>query len=136
MTTDTGSVGAPLGPGVYDALDRARVSLRAATEAETPGERYVAAHVAALRTAAAVIAARSRPGPRRGSRSAWVLISKVAPEFGDWAAFFAAGADKRAAAEAGLPNAVSPREADDLVRDVGRFVEVVERSLHIPRQAA
>lgn len=136
MTTGTGLVGAPLGPGVYDSLDRARASLAAAADAETPREQYVAAHVAALRTAAALIAARSRPGPRRGSRSAWVLIGKVAPEFGDWAAYFEAGASKRAAAEAGLPNAVSGEEADALIRDAGRFVEVVEQSLQIPRQAA
>ena len=43
-------------------------------------DRYAAAHLAALRAAAAVLAARARPvRGRRGS--AWELISKVAPEF-------------------------------------------------------
>ncbi|MGZ5405987.1 MAG: SAV_6107 family HEPN domain-containing protein, partial [Nocardioides sp.] len=42
---------------------------------------------------------------------------------------FAAGAAKRAAAEAGSTRAVSEREADDLVRDADRFLGVVEQSL-------
>lgn len=141
MPTRTGSTlgagsQAPLGPDVYDAVDRARRSLADAARAGTPSQRYAAAHVAALRTAAAVLAARARPGPRRGSRSAWTLLTRVAPELGEWAAFFAAGANKRAAAEADLPQAVSEREADDQLRDAERFLQVVERSLQIPERAA
>ena len=48
---------------------------------------------------------------------------------GEWATFFAAGAAKRAAAEAGLSHAVTDREADDLVRDVRSFLAVVESTL-------
>ena len=55
-----------------------------------------------------------------------MLLGQVAPELGEWATFFAAGAGKRAAAEAGLSRAVTEREADDLVRDVGSFLAVVE----------
>jgi hypothetical protein len=58
-----------------------------------------------------------------------VLLEQVAPELGEWATFFAAGAAKRAAAEAGLSHAVTGREADDLVRDVGGFLAVVEHLL-------
>ena len=77
-----------------------------------------------------MLAARTRPEPTRGRpRSAWVLLGQVAPELGEWATFFAAGAAKRAAAEAGLSHAVTEREADDLVRDVGAFLAVVETSL-------
>ena len=77
-----------------------------------------------------MLAARTRPEPaRRRPRSAWVLLGQVAPELGEWATFFAAGAAKRAAAEAGLSRAVTEREADDLVRDVGGFLAVVETSL-------
>jgi hypothetical protein len=83
-----------------------------------------------LRGAAAVLAARTRPEPaRRRPRSAWVLLGQVAPELGEWATFFAAGAGKRAAAEAGLSRAVTEREADDLVRDVRAFLAVVENYL-------
>ena len=50
------------------------------------------------------------------------------------AAFFAAGAGKRAAAEAGLPRAVSLREADDLLRDAEIFVSLVESALGVSAQ--
>ncbi|WP_020573415.1 SAV_6107 family HEPN domain-containing protein [Actinopolymorpha alba] len=125
---------APLGPSVFLSLDRARASLADAMMSETPAERYVAAHVAALRTAAAVLAARARPAVRRGQRNAWALLTRVAPELGEWATFFAAGAGKRAAAEAGLAHTVTAREADDLVRDAERFLAVVERLLELPHQ--
>ena len=93
--------------------------------------RYACAHVAALRAAAALLAARARPaaGRRRPQKNAWVLLAEVAPELGEWAGFFAAGAAKRAAAEAGSTRAVTEREADDLVRDADRFLGVVEQSL-------
>ena len=101
-------------------------------------ERYATAHLAALRAAAAVLAARvqpDRPGPRRSRpTSVWVLLPAIAPELEEWAAFFAAGAAKRAAAEAGLPRAVSDREADDLLRDAEAFLAVVEVTLGLTHQ--
>jgi hypothetical protein len=114
----------------------ARVALREAERAAAPAERYAAAHLAALRAAAAVLAARARPldtgSPRsRRPTSAWVLLTKVAPELAEWAAYFAAGADKRAAAEAGLRSAVTAREADDLVRDVTTFLALVETTVGV-----
>ncbi len=45
-----------------------------------------------------------------------------------------APARKRAAAEAGLPAAVTAREADDLLRDAERFLAVVETALGLPHQ--
>jgi len=100
--------------------------------------RYAHAHVAALRATAALLAARAKPaagGPRRGrvQRNAWVLLAEVAPELAEWASFFAAGAAKRAAAEAGSRRAVTEREADDLVRDADRFLGLVEESLGLTR---
>jgi hypothetical protein len=69
-----------------------------------------------------------------------VLLAEVAPELGEWAAFFSAGAAKRQAAEAGSSRAVTEREADDLVRDADRFLGVVEESLgmtrHVPVEAS
>src|SRR5262245_58870945 len=64
--TGPGFLRAPLGPGVYDALDRARASLHAAVIMPTANERYATAHIAALRTAGAVIAARAQGRPKRG----------------------------------------------------------------------
>jgi hypothetical protein len=121
-------------------LSRARAALAEARETDDHLIRYSSAHVAALRVAAAVLAVRARPvrsGPRRRvQRNAWVLLAEVAPEFGEWATFFAAGATQRAAAEAGLERAVSTREADDLVRAVETFYDLVESSLHLlPQQA-
>jgi hypothetical protein len=113
-------------------LARAAESLSEAMAEPEVGARYAHAHVAALRAAAALLAARARPtvpSRRRTQRNAWVLLAEVAPELGEWAGFFAAGAGKRAAAEAGSTRAVTEREADDLVRDADRFLAVVEQSL-------
>jgi L-fucose isomerase-like protein len=116
-------------------LRLARHGLLEAATAGAPAERYAAAHLSALRAAAAVLACRARPATRTGRRSrptsAWVLLAAVAPELGEWATFFAAGARKRAAAEAGLPHAVTAREADDLLRDAEQFLLVVERLLSV-----
>ncbi|MFC0039338.1 SAV_6107 family HEPN domain-containing protein [Actinomadura rayongensis] len=118
-------------------LHAARRSLAEAAEATSPALRYVHAHMAALRAAAAVLAA-SEPleTHRRGRpRSVWVLLPEADPALREWAAFFAAGADKRAAAEAGLPRAVTPREADELVQDADVFVSLVEDTLGVPGQS-
>lgn len=118
-----------------DLLVSARRSLTEASIATTSGERYAAAHLAALRAAAAVLAARGRPSTKRSRvRSVWVVLPQVAVEFTEWADFFAAGAQKRAAAEAGLA-CVSHREADDLVRSADAFVARVAESLGVPHQA-
>ncbi|MGY1638012.1 SAV_6107 family HEPN domain-containing protein [Geodermatophilus sp. SYSU D00742] len=120
----------PLPAAAVQLLDQASRALDEAAASSDPRQRYATAHLGALRAAAAVLAARTRPeGGRRRPRSAWVLLGQVAPELGEWATFFAAGAAKRAAAEAGLSRAVTEREADDLVRDVRAFLAVVENSL-------
>jgi SAV_6107-like HEPN len=114
-------------------LIAARSALADAAEAADSGERYAAAHLAALRTAAVVLADRTRPADPRVRRptSAWTLLIAVAPELGEWAAYFAAGAAKRAAAEAGIRSAVTAREADDLVRDSEIFLQLVETTLGV-----
>jgi hypothetical protein len=119
-----------------DLLMSSRRSLTEASIAPTAGERYAAAHLAALRAAAAVLAARSRPSSRRSRvLSVWVVLPQIAPQLGEWAAFFAAGARKRAAAEAGL-DIVSHREADDLVRDADTFLVRVCEVLDVPHQSS
>src|SRR5690242_18288694 len=114
-------------------LSRARAALAEATETTDHLIRYSSAHIAALRVAAAVLAVRARPvrGRRRPQRNAWVLLAEVAPEFAEWATFFAAGAAQRAAAEAGLERSVTTREADDLIRAVETFYAQVEASLRL-----
>jgi hypothetical protein len=114
-------------------LVAARSALTDAAAAPDPGERYATAHLAALRTAAVVLAARTGPADPRVRRptSAWTLLTGVAPELGEWAAYFAAGAAKRAAAEAGIRSAVTAREADDLVRDASIFLQLVETTVGV-----
>lgn len=98
-----------------------------------PLRRYPAAYLAALRAGAAVLAMRARPRPRRGApRDVWQLLAEVAPELGEWAAFFASCSRTRAAAEAGISRLVGRRDADDLLRQAEQFVAQV-RDLLPPR---
>jgi SAV_6107-like HEPN len=117
-------------------LHAARMGLAEAAEATSAAVRYVCAHLAALRAAAAVLASKEPVEThRRGRpRSVWVLLPEAEPALREWAAFFAAGADKRAAAEAGLPRAVTSREADELLHDAEIFVSLVEDTLGVPGQ--
>lgn len=98
-----------------------------------PGPRYAVAHLAALRAAAAVLAARAHPVRQGRIRSVWVLLPAVAPQLQEWAAFFAGGAAKRAAADAGIP-VISHREADDLMRDAEIFLSQVTALLGVADQ--
>jgi hypothetical protein len=124
------SARAPLVPGqAFALLERARAVLTEASAADSVDERFRLAHLAALRTAAAVLADRGRPASaRRRLVNVWTLIEAVAPEYADWARYFAAGAAARAAIEAGAIGVVSAREADDQVRSARGFVGLVEMS--------
>ena len=130
------------GHAVVDLIDHARNGLAQAADTASAGERYAAAHLAALRAGAAVLAARSRPvrasrarrGRGRGPRNVWVDLAQVAPELAEWSEFFAAGASKRAAAQAGLPRAVTAREADDMLREADTFLGLVCALIGLPYQ--
>ena len=135
-------------PAALELLAQAQHGLDEAMTLETANERYATAHLAALRTAAAVLAVRGRPetGPprRRGGaprrarrpaiRSAWEVLPEVAPELAEWSALFESGAARRARAEAGIAEAASRRDADELVRHAGIFLRLVERML-VPQPA-
>ena len=129
--------GAPgVAPTVISMLQSARRGLDQAADETAPGARYVTAHLAALRAAAAVVAARGEPKTRRRKpHSVWELLPQVEPALTEWAAYFAAGAGKRAAAEAGLPRAASAREADDLLRDAETFLSLAETALGVEVQS-
>jgi hypothetical protein len=127
-----------LAPTALSLLQAARAGLAEAAAESSPSTRYICAHLAALRAAAAIVAARGEPGSgsrRRRPRSVWELLPQVEPTLTEWSAFFAASAAKRAAAEAGLPSAASAREADDLLRDAETFVTIAERALGVDGQA-
>lgn len=133
-------------PAVLDLVSYARTNLTEAATATRAGDRYRAAHLAALRAAAALVAAGAAAGPSsarssgarpsRRLQNVWELLARTAPELGEWAQFFAHGARLRAAVEAGLPHAVTDRDADDLLRDAETFVDLVTDRLGLPRQRA
>jgi hypothetical protein len=107
-------------------FEQARRALLDAEYAALPVDRYAQAHLAALRAAAAVLAARARPRRRSRPTSAWVLLATVAPELADWSAYFAATSATRSAAEAGVRRLVTTRDADDLVRQAGEFLTLAQ----------
>jgi hypothetical protein len=125
---------APTSRAALALLRQAADGLVEAHRDDDPLLRYPAAYLAALRAGAAVLAVRARPRPRRGStRNVWNLLAEVAPEFGEWAAFFASCSDTRAAAEAGIRRLVGRRDADDLLRQAEQFVGIVSASVPLRR---
>lgn len=123
-------------PAALDLLAKAHQGLTEAARLTRSNERYATAHLAALRAAAAVLAARGRPEPvtprrRPRIRSAWEVLPEIAPELAEWSALFASGAARRARAEAGIEGAATGRDADDLVRAVEMFLRLVERMLSL-----
>lgn len=123
----------PIPQGVATLLGQARTTWAEAALESRPAERYRAAHIAALRAAAALLALRARPAAtiRRRPTSAWVLLDQLAPELAEWSAYFADSAVRRAAIEAGSLTAVTERDADDLLRAAGEFVAIVDRMVGV-----
>lgn len=121
----------PVAGTVLDLIDRTRVGLLQACHAGTADERYHLAHLAALRAAAAVLAADARRAPGSGPRNVWAVLPAVAPELAEWAQFFEGTARRRSQLDRGVV-VVSTREADDLVRQVEAFLERVLAHLGLP----
>jgi hypothetical protein len=114
-------------------LSTARSDLDDAAEQQRPGQRYAEAHLAALRVAAAVLAVRAADvaARRRPSKpsSTWEMLAGAAPELEEWASHFSRTARKRVLAQAGIPDIVTGEEADALIADARRFLDVVVRLL-------
>lgn len=122
----------PVSRAALGLLRQAADGLVDAHRVDDPLLRYPAAYLAALRAAAAVLAVRASPQPRRGaSRNAWQLLADVAPEYAEWAAYFASCSRTRAAAEAGIARLVSRRESDDLLRQAEQFVGIVTEAVRL-----
>ena len=126
----------PVTPAAFDLLERSRQDLLAAWDSAGDAPlRYLHAHLAALRCAAAVLAVRGHAAPRRrGStpRSAWETLPRVAPELTDWAAFFATTAVRRSAIEAGRHDVVDAESAEHVMRRAEAFHRAVEAVLGLP----
>jgi hypothetical protein len=125
---------APVPPVAVELVGRACSGLRDAGVAQDPGERYVTAHLAALRAAAAVLAVRSAPARRRRPVNVWDALATLAPELSAWSTYFAAGAARRAAVEAGRGSAVTEAEAVEHVRGAEAFTALVTEMLGTPAQ--
>lgn len=140
----SGSAGGPVGhSAARELIADAGRGLGSAIRATGTADRYAAAHLAGLRAAAAVLAvraspatgrvagvasnaARTRPSRAGGHGNVWDLLERVAPELAEWATFYRAGIGKRQLAEAGIGRAIGVRETDDLIRQTGEFIDLVE----------
>ncbi|MCE7083142.1 SAV_6107 family HEPN domain-containing protein [Streptomyces sp. ST2-7A] len=120
---------APAPPAALDLLAQAERGLEEAETREDPGDAYIAAHMAALRTAAAVLAVHGRPETtargRRRIRSVWDMLPEIAPELGEWSVLFAASGARRARLEAGIRREVGRDDAEELAKSVGMFLRLV-----------
>ena len=123
-TTTRTSTGAPVADPCGELLDAASEALRRAHWGSSAAVRYELAYLCVLRTGAAVLARRVRPGslPTR-PHPIWGLLASAAPELAEWAQFFAVCGTCNAAAQGGAR--VSARQADDLIRDAGTFLAIV-----------
>ncbi len=108
-------------------LHRIESTLLEAELAERPSDRYLASHLAALRIGALIV--RLRSAQVRFPSHLWSLVTAVAPEFGEWAAFFAATEAKRETVRSGATSIVTEREAADLLRDAGLFYQQLHTRL-------
>lgn len=124
-------------PSAMAFLEAARLELETGKRDTSATQKYASAYLAALRAAAALVAARLEPGTakrRKNPQNLWQALPGVEPAFTGWARRFAAEAERRAAVEATLPYAVSLREAEKLLNDATAFVSQAERTLGVTIQ--
>ncbi|GII99455.1 hypothetical protein CLV28_2878 [Sediminihabitans luteus] len=121
--------GATLRRAAVRGLARADAELVAAIGAERPGERFVHAHLAALRAAAALVSARGTTARRGRPRTVWELLAVAAPELAPWSSYFAGGARERSAVESGRDDAVDAERADELLACAEDFRDEVALAL-------
>lgn len=114
-----------------DLLERARAGLIEACRAPATSDRYVEAHLAALRAATALLAARAGRGEVRGVGDVWEAVDRLAPELGEWAAYFAVCGRRRVLLQRGGETA-DRREADDVLRAAETFLGLVQAALGLP----
>jgi hypothetical protein len=118
-------------------LRRARAELDCAYESHDPSMRFLHAHMAAIRSASAVLAMNG-PGPRRRGRvlSVWEQLSDAGEQWQGWAAAFAAGASIRAGIESGRVNVVDADQALLTLEHAEAFREEVAGVVRASRSAA
>lgn len=122
--TATG-MAAPVPASALELLARSDAELVAAQLASSDDERFLHAHLAALRAGAALLQVTGRPTRRPVPRTVWEMVALVAPELAEWTAFFADGAAARSAVEAGRGDVVDAARADHTVAAAEDFQDVV-----------
>jgi len=108
-------------------LGSAAEALRRAEWATSAAMRFELAYLCVLRSGAAVLARRARPGSLRTKpRGLWGLLAAAAPELTEWAEFFAVCGGHCTELIDGR-RGVSARQADDLVRDADTFLRIARQ---------
>ena len=123
---------APLPATAVDLMARADAELLAAQFSTQAGERFVHAHLAGLRAAAAIVAARGRPAGRT-PRTVWEMLAVAAPEVETWSVYFAGGAALRRAVEAGRSDVVDVARAEQAACAAQDFIDEVRALLDVSR---
>lgn len=124
-----GTDGAPVSRRVLDLLGRSDAEVVAAHLCQDPGERFVHAHLAALRAGAALVERVGRPHGRRAPRTVWDMVAVLRPALAPWSEWFAAAASRRAGIESGRWASVTDAEADEHLAAAERFQDVVRAEL-------
>ena len=114
-------------------LERSDAELVAATFSAEPAERFVHAHLAALRAGAALVEAHAavlggRAVHRGRPRPVWELVASLEPGLVAWTTHFAAAAPLRAAVETGRGE-VSDERADRALASAEEFQDEVRAVL-------
>ena len=126
--------GSPRGQGrAAELLSRADAELLAAQYSAEAWEQFSHAHLAALRAAAAVVAAGPPSSGRGGPRTVWQLLAEAAPDLARWATLFADAAPLRSAVDAGRFDSVDPARAERALCDAEDFVDVARAALDAGR---
>jgi hypothetical protein len=106
-------------------LESARLGLQRCGNDPSPASRLVESQLAALRTAAAVVTARSDPSTissNEGPHSLWDILPDAAPALCEWARYFAVSPKRRGGrALAWWHRASLRREADEFQLNVEKF---------------
>jgi hypothetical protein len=125
------SVTAPVPESARDLLARSDAELAAAALASAPEEVLLHAHLAALRSGAALVQVHGRPGGRPAPRTVWDMVAVLAPDLAGWAAFFADNAGTRSAVEAGRPGVVDEVRAERVLRAAEDFQTAVRERIGV-----
>lgn len=122
---------APVPDSARDLLARGDAELVAATLASAPEEVFLHAHLAALRSGAALVQVHGRPGGRPAPRTVWDMVAAVAADLAGWAAFFADNAGARSAIEAGRTGVVDDERAERALRAAEDFQAAVRERIGV-----